>query len=457
MSQLNIITGVVPALLTVAAALALGYLLARRSGRWWRRAVPVTLGGAAALTAAAYLGLWLWNPFPDALPLPVLAWACLGLLGVALAGANALAGGRWRRVAAVPALLLVLLTSAAQINAFYGYRPTLGAAIGGAVDDDTAFADVAGSRPAAARDQSEPLDRSWHPPAGPPAAGEVTQVDIPGTRSGFRARPALVYLPPAYRAEPRPLLPVLVLISGQPGSPRDWFLAGAVPRTMDAFAAANGGLAPIVVVPDGTGSAFANPLCLDSPLGNAETYLTKDVPDWVRGNLQVDPDTRRWAVGGFSYGGTCALQLAVRAPALFPTFLDISGQAEPSLGSRAETVRAAFGGDAARFHAVNPLDLLRTAAFPGSAGVLAAGTADRGDLATARQIADTARGSAMVLHTRAVPGGHSWVMAAEALRGTLPWLAGRQGLTPPTEPPPTARAEAAPAKPVKHHRRAAAR
>jgi len=86
----------------------------------------------------------------------------------------------------------------------------------------------------------------------------------------------------------------------------------------------------VVVAADVTGSDLGNTLCLDSRLGAAETYLAEDVPPGAAANLQVD--TSRLAIGGFSFGGTCALQSALRRPAVYPTFLDISGQAEPTLG-----------------------------------------------------------------------------------------------------------------------------
>jgi hypothetical protein len=105
------------------------------------------------------------------------------------------------------------------------------------------------------------------------------------------------------------------------------------------------GLATIVVVADPLGSQLAQTICVDSVAGNAFTYLSVDVPTWIRSTLQVDPDPRRWAVGGRSAGGTCALQLAVNAPTVYPTFLDISGQDEPTVGTRRQTVIQFFGGD----------------------------------------------------------------------------------------------------------------
>ena len=110
-----------------------------------------------------------------------------------------------------------------------------------------------------------------------PAAGAVTEVSIPATASGFAARSAWVYVPPAYLTPSHPLLPVLMMIGGQPGGPRDWLDGGQLAQQMDAWAAAHAGLAPVVVMPDGIGSALSNPLCMNSALGQVDTYLTSDV------------------------------------------------------------------------------------------------------------------------------------------------------------------------------------
>ena len=130
---------------------------------------------------------------------------------------------------------------------------------------------------------------------------------IPNDRSQFSARPANIYLPPAALSEKPPALPVFVLLAGQPGSPDRLFTAGSIPAMMDAYAAQHDGLAPVVVSPDQNGSSFHNSLCVDSPVyGKAETYLSRDVPAWIRANLPVASQPRLWAIGGFSQGGTCS-------------------------------------------------------------------------------------------------------------------------------------------------------
>lgn len=175
----------------------------------------------------------------------------------------------------------------------------------------------------------DPTDTVWKAPEGMPIRGRVTTLPVPGTISGFSARDAQVYLPPSYFTNPRPLLPVLVLMAGQPGKPEDWLQGGKLTATMDAFARDHEGLAPVVVIADGTGSQMANPLCTDSSQGKVGTYLAKDLPAAVANAFQIDTNPRAWAIGGLSYGGTCSLQMATNYPEVYPTFLDLSGQLEP--------------------------------------------------------------------------------------------------------------------------------
>jgi S-formylglutathione hydrolase FrmB len=403
-------------------------LVGHRAPRWWTRVVPVCLAVAAAVAGLVAVAVAVLRPFPDLLPLRMLAWIAVAAGAFALAWAGRRAG-RLRRVLTVLAVLVVVATSAVKANAFYGYRPTLATALGLPAANQVTLADLPRTAPVVVAPAGVATASIWKSPPDMPREGRIAQVEIPGVASQFPARPAWVYLPPAYLGSVRARLPVLVLIPGQPGGPEDWLLAGKLAETGDRFAAAHDGLAPVVVVPDSTGSSFGNPMCLDSRLGRTETYVATDVPAWIAAHLQVDPDQR--AIGGFSFGGTCALQLAVRRPDVYPTFLDISGQSEPTLGDRTQTVQAAFGGDEAAFSRVDPLDELAAGRFPGSAGVLAVGRDDPDYRPQAEQVAAAARAAGMDVSLDELPGGHSWSMAVDALAGSLPWLSARTGLLDP--------------------------
>lgn len=427
--QWSLLSGPVPVVVLVLGVFAAGWLVLRRDPHHLTRTVPLlVLGAALAVGVLAFLVQRVWRPFPDPVPLAVYTWVGLGLLAVLLAVPRLRHGrGVSSRVLTVLAALTVVLTASSQVNLFFRAFPTVATALGDPPGHQVSFGSVRGRE--ATLVTGAPLDRVWAAPATMPAAGVVSQVPIPGSVSGFAARHAEVYLPPAYLSTPRARLPVLVLLAGQPGAPTDWVTLGGLALVMDAYAAQHAGLAPVVIMPDATGALLANPLCLDSALGNVDTYLSVDVPAWITSHLQVSTDPAQWAIAGLSYGGTCSLQLAVNHPGVYPTFLDISGQRAPTLGDHARTVAAAFGGNEAKFDAVNPLDVLARERFPRSHGVFVVGAADTEYKPQAEQVFAAARAAGMQVRYREVPGGHDYQAWRQGLVGNLGWLGTRLGLT----------------------------
>lgn len=404
--------------------------------RWWRRTLPTCAVIAVVLTVAGgVLVEGVFKPIPDSLPRTVYVWIGVGLLAVLLAGGT-LAGGRrshrpWCGVGAVLAALAVILGAGGHVNRVYAEFPTVGSVLGVADHRTVPLADVIGSVPTTVGGDlppSTPLAEVWTPPESMPTSGAITEASIPGTASGFVARPAQIYLPPAYFTQPRPLLPVLILLAGQPGGPTDWVVSGRLPVVADAFAARHGGLAPVVVVADPIGDPLGNTLCVDSSQGNARTYLSVDVPAWIHQNLQVNTGPRAMAIGGLSFGGTCALQMALSDPELFPTFLDMSGQGEPTIGTRPDTVDKFFDGDEAAFREHNPIDLLASQKFPGLAGAFVYGTSDTEYGPAARELYRAALAAGVDAHLTELPGGHSYAVWSAGLQHELPWLAQRTGL-----------------------------
>lgn len=426
--RMSVIAGPVPVVLTILGALGGAWLLSGRARWFYRYAIP--LCGLIALLIMV-IGWFLVEkvivPFPDPIATSIYGWIGLGVFALLLLGPRIKAGGSVRgAAAAVAAALLVILTAATQVNLVFSAYPTLGIVLGHDDFDRIALSDVPGAtEPVVA---GTPTDSMWKAPEGMAIHGRVTTLPVPGTISGFTARDAEVYLPPSYFTDPRPLLPVLVMMGGQPGSPQDWLQGGKITATMDSFAREHQGLAPIVVMADATGTQFANPLCTDSPAGNVATYLAKDVPAAVNAAFQVNTNPKAWAIGGLSYGGTCSLQMATNFPDIYPTFLDLSGQLEPSLGDRARTVDEIFGGDEAAFEKVNPMNILATRQFPDSAGIVVVGSDDNEFKPGQQKIYDAAKAAGMDVVYVELPGGHSYVVWAKALQQELGWLAKRLGL-----------------------------
>lgn len=398
------------------------WLLCKPSRRFLLVVAPIAIAVAVLLTL---LARWIvedvWAPFPEPIPTAVYLWSGLVLIAIALLIARiTVTRGVWPKILTVLAALLVALLGLAHINASFDEFSTVRAVLGLQSFDTTDLASVQGGRTIALVD--------WQTPYGLQTNGEVTEAPIPATKSQFSARSAQVYLPPAYFADPRPRLPVLVLVAGQPGSPSDWLLSADLPQTMDDFAAQHGGVSPVVIMADGTGTEIGNPLCMDSRLGNAATYLTDDVAAWAAGELDVETDRSKWAIGGLSYGGTCALQLATTRPDMYPTFLSMSAQVEPTLGNRQSTVAQAFGGDESKFVAVNPVDLLQKNKFPQVGGAFVVGTEDKAFGPGVRHLYDLAQQAGMDVRLSTPPGGHSFRVWSAGLHDQLPWIAGRLGI-----------------------------
>jgi enterochelin esterase-like enzyme len=423
--DLSLINGPIPKVATVAAALALTYLAIRKNRTWWVRVLPIiVLTCALFVTGLTLVINHLWKPWPEPMPIILMVWLGAALVALSLAVAR-LRPSRWYgRVLTVIAAVVVISSALTATNAYYGLYPTARAAL-------EVFTNPSVDLP----DSVQPSDVLEVPPGkkladvwtgtGLPDKGTLSEIEIPGA---LKTRPAWIYLPPAYVAKPRPRLPVLVLLAGQPGSPRDWHDAGRISEHMDEFARAHNGLAPIVVMPDSLGALTANPLCLDSKLGQSETYLTRDVPKWVKERLTVDERREAWTVAGLSHGGTCSLQLAVRAPDVYGGFIDLSGQREPTLGTRAETVKAAFGGDEAAFVRVNPMDILARQGFPQTAGIIVVGKDDGLYRPAGAEVFEACRKAGMDVLWKELPGGHDWNVWRPGLYGSLPWLAQRAGL-----------------------------
>ena len=103
---------------------------------------------------------------------------------------------------------------------------------------------------------------------------------------------------------------------------------------INSYAAAHGGVAPIMIFVD-TGGTFNNDTqCVDGPRGNAADHLTEDVRPYVISRFGAASTPASWAVVGWSMGGTCAADLAVMHPELFGTFEDIAGVWVPGTVSR---------------------------------------------------------------------------------------------------------------------------
>ena len=450
----SLATGVIPAVALGLGVLALAFLLIRRSRHWWLFCAITGVLSAAAATALGWAVINAWYWWPEDLPATVIICVGFALWGLVLGMATAVLGLRRmfrgsapmqhgqsdgdaprvsttsvrRRLAAVAATLAIVFGSAVQVNAYFGQFPTVGSLVHGSPALATGIPHFLQKKDIV-RYRTEAAAESWVPPKAMLVAGQFRSVAIPGKASGFHARNAIVYLPPAYFTKNAPVLPVVVLVAGQPGSPADWLQAGHMGQVLDGYAQAHRGLAPVVVMPDPNGAQEANTMCMNSALGKVDTYMSVDVPNWITSTLNVDTNHKHWAIAGFSYGGTCAMQMVTRHPFVYPTFAAISSELEPALtANRAVTVERAFHGNTAAFNAVVPMTLLSERSYPEIHGWLATGAQDARYTNYAVALERAGARSEMKLERTTFPGGHSWIMVTEAMPAALAYLGTQLGL-----------------------------
>ncbi|AUG75626.1 hypothetical protein CFP65_0672 [Kitasatospora sp. MMS16-BH015] len=408
--NVSLLDGWFPWGVQAAAALALlGVLGRRRGGR-----LPWVVGAAMLLTAGAAVWVHLAG-VTDPVPWQLWGWLAAAFAALLALGLGWRGAGWWRRVLAPVAALLAVVSGANALNVSTGYFPTVADAVGSLSGDPLP--------------QQVTLAQLGSL-TGRTTTGRIVQVDIPDTASGFAHRPELVYLPPAwFRSTHRPKLPVIEMIGGEFSAPDNWVRAGSAVKTVDAFAAAHHGFAPVLVFADATGGFRVDTECVDGPAGHAEDHLVKDVPPYVEKTFGTATDPHKWGVVGWSMGGTCAVDLAVEHPETFAHFEDISGDIGPNTGDKQQTIDKLYGGDAAAWAAHDPLTVLgqHRHHYKGVSGWFESGDQEAAHLKQAHQLDAAARKDGIATHVTSGPGAHTWQFAATAFAEALPWLSTQLG------------------------------
>ena len=437
LAKVHLTQGWLPASLFSLTALALIVLTLTglTHGRWriLLRQVAIALGIGGLGLLATWLVSDVFMLFGVSLGWMVIISVALGFLAVGFAVCILITARGWRRILAALTVLLCLLSTGLRVDIIYGEFTTLGSLFSVSLYPDYRGHETA--RPAMSVAQWRSLASRGELPSHP-SVGRSYSMHIPNSRSRFAARPADIYLPPAALSDKPPALPVFVLLAGQPGSPDRLFTAGAIPAMMDAYAAQHDGLAPVVVSPDQNGASSHNSLCVDSPVyGKAETYLSSDVPAWIRAELPVASQPRQWAIGGFSQGGTCSTQLGARHPHVYGNMLPADGELEPTQGRQEQMIRDYFNGDRKRFLAQVPARAMLERAPSRQLLFTAAGSNDKESQHNMIVIAKAANQAGMKVRAVITQGsGHDWHTVKTAWKPGLEWVGEAMGLGPMSRP-----------------------
>jgi S-formylglutathione hydrolase FrmB len=385
--------------------------------------VPIT-GALVGITAILVDGLAL---IPYQFPNSYYLWVGLAFLALVVGAIGWLRVGNWRRLVSVVSVVLTALMAMNLINQHYQYYPTAGSLFGVDAQNEVSVKELDAIRDRAARENGGAI----------PSSGFTIEIDIPGLKSGFKARTAQVWVPPKWVADKNARLPLIILLAGIPGAPQDWTRASFADQTAKAFAAEHGGVAPLIVMPDQNGSLSNDTECVNSRLGQAETYVTVDVPAFMRRTFGAEPPSGgkpNMVIAGLSEGGMCATMLTLRHPDLFSAFADYSGLTGPTVGftiQPAQTTQQLFGGSTQAYNEHNPLWILANQKFPSTAGWFEVGTADSLPLRSQRMLVPLATKALAQTCSKEIPGaGHDFDFWGAAFKDSLPWLSWKLGLTP---------------------------
>ena len=451
-------------LLLCAVATALGvYLFLRYKLKWYFKRLPIIL--AIASVIIVFTQIETGNVTDSANELPTLFWLMVAPFAISFAYLVVVYASRlleihpsrqkktarvlkaehklrqsrphaWAIYPAASILIVVaLLFSLTQINDYYRAYPTIGSIFGQV------------SNPGS--DQNQVIVQ-YNPTQGGPAPqssieafltslnahtnGRLFKVSIPGTISGFNARSAYVYEPAIALANSSIKLPVLILLAGVPGGPGNWISGGALEATADAFAKQHDGITPIIFSVDDTGSAINDTECVNSARGNVETYLTVDVPNYIKSHFSVLPSANNWAIGGLSMGGMCAVMLALRHPNVYHDFLDFGGEIGPEIGTKEHTLTTLFYNSISDYNAHLPYNLLKARNAPwqyrGMGGFFADGNEDQSDVTSAeKKLYNISRSDGLNTVYETVDGKHTFEVWKENFKDALPWLSNQLGAT----------------------------
>jgi enterochelin esterase-like enzyme len=293
----------------------------------------------------------------------------------------------FRVLAACLAFVAAMAFGVLAVNKYYGYYQTWNAMIADVTQQGVAAASQVPHVNLTSGSRSGTLDGNRDVLAAAQQQGYLLRLVVTGQRSHI-TRVAYVYLPPqyfepAYRAY---RFPVIELIHGQPGQPQDWITVMGVTGTFNRLLAEKVAQPAVLVMPDANGGQQVSLQCLNQVGGPQDlTYLAVDLPTQIAHSLRVLPPGPGWGLAGYSEGGFCTANMALRYPDRYGFAGVLSGYFTPDDNQLAGSGRpvSPFGGNATLREQNTPLDEIQN--LPVSAVIprfwLGAGAADRQDVA----------------------------------------------------------------------------
>ena len=337
----------------------------------------------------------------------------------------------FRVLAACLAFVAAMAFGVLAVNKYYGYYQTWSAMIADVTQQGVAAASQVphvnlthGSRPGTLDGNRNVLERAQQ-------QGYLMRLVVTGQRSHI-TRVVYVFLPPqyfqsSYRAY---RFPVIELIHGQPGQPQDWITVMGATDTFNRLLADKVAQPAVLVMPDANGGHRVSLQCLDQVGGPQDlTYLAVDLPTQIARSLRVLPPGPGWGLAGYSEGGFCTANMALRYPHRYGFAGVLSGYFTPDDNELASRLVNPFGGNTRLREQNTPRDEIQK--LPVSAVIprfwLGAGAADRQDVAGTEAFWQELRQRGDNAPLTLTPGGrHTMTTWRAQLPPMLTWMT--QGL-----------------------------
>ena len=340
----------------------------------------------------------------------------------------------FRVLAACLAFIPAMMFGVAAVNKYYDYYQNWNSAI----------ADLTGSNvqapapglPVAAKGASVKFSSflgNTIDPALAAQGGYTARLTVPGTVSHVTARTVYVYFPPQYfqKAYRDYRFPVIELLHGFPGQPEDWITVVGVTTMMQQLMGSGLAKPAVLVMPDVNGGRGISLQCLNQ-VGGAQdaTYLAADLPAYISRTLRVLPPGSGWGIAGYSEGGFCAANLALKYGSHFSFAGVLSGYFQPGNNQLANPSRLVnpFGGSRTLKRENTPTDLVSL--LPAGAPIpefwLGVGSIDRADLRNAGVFAQLLQVRQPGVTLKLVKGGgHSMFTWRALMPPLLEWMTTR--------------------------------
>ncbi|MFI1519846.1 MULTISPECIES: alpha/beta hydrolase [Kitasatospora] len=260
--------------------------------------------------------------------------------------------------------------------------------------------------------------QQFKPVGDPKVPNDVQTTDLKGQVSGVDGE-VLVWLPPQYNdpAYKDKTFPVVELLPGWPGSSKTWFGTLKVSEQLKPMMQ-SGQVSPFILISPRTNLLGDNTDtgCADVPgKVNADTWLSRDVPQMVLDNFRVDPAADRWAVAGYSAGAHCAAKLALEHPDRYRAGVSLSGYNDPGIEDKSLTAK-----DPHLREVSNPLNILKSAKTPPKTALYVSG--NKGDGLEAGEALKAAAKAPTTVTVQETTGAHSSDVWKPMVPGVFTWL-----------------------------------